>query len=55
MKSLLGVLRFIVAVLNSLFFATLELIVIVLQKDDKVFHALARSWARTSLLICGLR
>lgn len=54
MKPLLGVLRFIVAVLNSLFFATLELIVIALRKDDKVFHALARGWARTSLFICGL-
>lgn len=55
MKSLLGVLRFVVAVVNSLFFATLELIVIALRKDDRIFHALARGWARTSLFICGLK
>ena len=55
MKTLLGALRFALAVLNSMLFATLELIVIVTKKNDHTFHALARSWARTSLRICGVK
>jgi 1-acyl-sn-glycerol-3-phosphate acyltransferase len=54
MKALSGALRFALAVLNSMFFATLELIVIVIRKNDHTFHALARGWARTSLKMCGV-
>ncbi|MEK9139160.1 MAG: lysophospholipid acyltransferase family protein [Bacteroidota bacterium] len=55
MKAALGVVRFVMAVVNSMFFATLELIVIVAGKNDRVFHALARGWAHTTLLICGVK
>ena len=55
MKTVLGLGRFVVAVLNSMFFATLELIVILFKKNDKVFHALARGWARSTLKICGVK
>jgi 1-acyl-sn-glycerol-3-phosphate acyltransferase len=55
MKTSLGALRFALAVLNSMLFATLELIVIVTKKNDHTFHALARGWARTSLRICGVK
>lgn len=55
MTTVLGVGRFLLAVLNSMFFATLELIVILARKNDKVFHSLARGWARTSLKICGIK
>jgi 1-acyl-sn-glycerol-3-phosphate acyltransferase len=55
MRTLLGVLRFVVEVLNSMFFAALELIVIVVRKNDRVFHALARGWARSSLRLCGVK
>ncbi len=55
MKTVSGALRFALAVLNSMFFAALELIVIVVRKNDHTFHALARAWARSSLKICGVR
>lgn len=55
MTTVLGVGRFLLAVLNSMFFATLELIVILARKNDTVFHSLARGWARTSLKICGIK
>lgn len=55
MTTVLGMGRFLAAVLNSMFFATLELAVIVVRKNDRVFHALARGWARTTLKICGVR
>lgn len=55
MRSALGVVRFVLEVLNSMFFAALELIVIVVRKNDRVFHALARGWAHTSLRLCGVK
>ena len=54
MRTVLGALRFVVEVLNSMFFAALELIVIVVRKNDRVFHALARGWAHSSLWMCGV-
>ena len=55
MKSILGIGRFLAAVLNSMFFATLELIVIAFRQNDRVFHALARGWAHSTLWICGVK
>lgn len=55
MKTLLGVLRFVAEVLNSMFFATLELIVIVVRNNDRTFHALARAWAHSSLSLCAVK
>lgn len=55
MKSLVGVVRFILAVLNSMFFATLELMVIAVRGNDRVFHALARAWAHSTLWMCGVK
>jgi 1-acyl-sn-glycerol-3-phosphate acyltransferase len=55
MRVIVGFTRFVLAVTNSMFFATLELIVIALGRGDHVFHALARQWARTTLRICGVR
>jgi 1-acyl-sn-glycerol-3-phosphate acyltransferase len=54
MRTALGALRFVLEVFLSMFFAALELIVIVVRKDDRVFHALARAWARSSLRLCGV-
>jgi 1-acyl-sn-glycerol-3-phosphate acyltransferase len=54
-KSLSGVVRFVLALFNSLFFATLELIVIVFWKNDRAFHWLARGWAKTTLAIGGVK
>jgi 1-acyl-sn-glycerol-3-phosphate acyltransferase len=54
MRTALGALRFVLEVFLSMFFAALELIVIVVRKNDKVFHALARGWAHSSLRLCGV-
>jgi len=54
MRAALGALRFVLEVFLSMFFATLELMVIVVRKNDKVFHALARAWAHSSLRLCGV-
>jgi 1-acyl-sn-glycerol-3-phosphate acyltransferase len=55
MKTLTGILRFAVAVVNSMVFASMELVIIVLRRGDRVFHALARGWAHSTLRICGVR
>jgi 1-acyl-sn-glycerol-3-phosphate acyltransferase len=55
MSTMLGVLRFLAAVVVALFFATMELVVIVVRKNDRTFHALARGWARTTLRLCGVK
>lgn len=55
MRRLTGLLRFVAALINSMFFATLELIIIALRRGDATFHALARGWAHTTLRICGVR
>jgi len=54
MRTALGALRFVLEVFLSMFFAALELVVIVVRKDDRVFHALARAWAHSSLRLCGV-
>jgi 1-acyl-sn-glycerol-3-phosphate acyltransferase len=55
MKAVSGYLRFVLAVVNSMFFAALELIVIAIRKNDRVFHALARGWAHSTLWMCGVK
>lgn len=55
MKPLFGVLRFAAALVNSMLFAMLELIVIAVRKNDRVFHALARGWAHSTLWMCGVK
>lgn len=54
MRTLTGFLRFLLALLNSFFWAALE-ILFRISGSDRLFHALARLWARTSLAICGVR
>ena len=54
MSTVSGALRFVLEVFLSMFFAALELIVIVIRKNDRVFHALARAWAHSSLWMCGV-
>jgi 1-acyl-sn-glycerol-3-phosphate acyltransferase len=54
MRTVLGALRFVLEVFISMFFAALELIVIVVWKNDRIFHALARTWAHSSLWMCGV-
>jgi 1-acyl-sn-glycerol-3-phosphate acyltransferase len=55
MRALTGTLRFIVAVVVALSFATAELVVIALRAGDRVFHGLARGWAHATLRVCGVR
>jgi len=51
----MGPLRFFVAVVVSILFAALELLFILCdRRSGRLFHALARSWARSVLHICGV-
>jgi len=52
----MGRIRFVVAAAVSIASAILELILIwVDRKRGRVFHAIARGWARTVLRVCGVR
>jgi 1-acyl-sn-glycerol-3-phosphate acyltransferase len=52
----MGRLRFMAALVTSIFFAILELVMIgVDRKSGRTFHALARGWARTVLFLCGVK
>ena len=56
MNLVLGPLRFIAGVVISLGFAAAEILALPLShRTGKLFHALARSWARTILWTCGVR
>lgn len=55
MKTLLGVLRFIVAICTSITFAIVVILTLPVNRRGVVFHALARAWARVTLFICGVR
>jgi 1-acyl-sn-glycerol-3-phosphate acyltransferase len=54
MRTVTGLCRFFVALLNSMLFASMELVIIALRRGDRVFHALARGWAHSTLRICGV-
>jgi len=52
----MGRLRFIAAAAVSIASAIVELLLILVdRKGGRVFHAVARGWARTVLRICGVR
>jgi 1-acyl-sn-glycerol-3-phosphate acyltransferase len=55
MNTAVGLCRFFVALINSMLFAAMELVIIALRRGDRVFHALARGWAHSTLRICGVR
>ena len=52
----IGTIRFLISVVISIVMAILEIIMLpVDRKRGRVFHALARFWARAILLTCGVR
>ena len=56
MNYVLGPLRFFAGVLISLGCAALEIVLLPLSyKNGKLFHAVARFWARSILLTCGVK
>lgn len=55
MTAVLGIVRFVAAVVNSMFFATIELIIIAARAGDRTFHSLARGWAHSTLWLCGVK
>lgn len=55
MGTILGTVRFVVALALSMFFAILELLTMPLHGKGWLFHALARMWARSVLFFCGVR
>jgi 1-acyl-sn-glycerol-3-phosphate acyltransferase len=54
MRTVTGFLRFLLALLNSILWAALEILVRI-TVSDRLFHALARLWAKSSLALCGVR
>jgi 1-acyl-sn-glycerol-3-phosphate acyltransferase len=55
MKSVLGLLRAAAVTVICLVMASLEIIALPIGgKDGKLFHALARFWARAVLAVCGI-
>jgi 1-acyl-sn-glycerol-3-phosphate acyltransferase len=56
MKTLIGAARFIIGVVFSLFMGLLEILCLPIDmRRGRLFHALARFWARTALAICHVR
>ena len=55
MKTLVGLIRFVVAVVISLTFAALEILTLPFHRGGFLFHALARGWAHSVLFICGVK
>lgn len=54
MNTVIGALRFGAAVVVALFFATLEILCLPFNRGGRLFHALARGWAHTTLFLCGV-
>jgi 1-acyl-sn-glycerol-3-phosphate acyltransferase len=54
MNRIIGAVRFLVAVVNSLIFAVLAIVTLPINSGGVVFHAVARTWARITLFICGI-
>jgi 1-acyl-sn-glycerol-3-phosphate acyltransferase len=56
MKTVIGVMQFFIAAVFSLFMGLLEILCLPIdRRRGRLFHALARFWARTSLAICRVR
>lgn len=56
MTTILGFIRFVAGVALSLFAGALEIILLPLdRRTGRLFHAVARTWARLILFICGVR
>lgn len=54
MKTIIGALRFVALFVNSMVYASVVLVTLIFTRNSRVFHALCRSWARTSLALCGV-
>ena len=54
MSTVTGTARFLAAIVVAMVFASIELVGIALRLGDRVFHALARGWAHTTLAVCGV-
>lgn len=55
MSNIVGAFRFLGFFVNSMAYASAVLLTLIFTRSSRVFHALCRSWARTSLAICGVR
>jgi 1-acyl-sn-glycerol-3-phosphate acyltransferase len=54
MKKLVGALRFFGFVIVSIIFAMMEIFTLPLHRGGRLFHRLARGWARVALFTCGI-
>ena len=55
MGRFIGVTRFLVAVVLSMFFAVLAIVTLPINRRGVVFHAVARTWARVILCVCHVK
>jgi 1-acyl-sn-glycerol-3-phosphate acyltransferase len=55
MKGVITLVRFVSAVVMTLAFGIPTLLLRPFDRKGKIFHAFGRGWARTVLLICGIR
>lgn len=55
MKTLVGALRFFGFVIVSIIFALMEIFTLPLHRGGRLFHYLARGWARVALFTCGIK
>ncbi len=55
MKKVIGALRFVGFVIVSIIFALMEIFTLPFHKGGRLFHYLARGWARVALYTCGIQ
>jgi 1-acyl-sn-glycerol-3-phosphate acyltransferase len=54
MKTLIGAARYVAAVFLSMVYAVIAILTIPIDRGGRLFHANARNWARSILLLCGI-
>ena len=55
MKEIIGALRFVGLVIVSIFFALMEIFTFSFHRTGRLYHYLARGWARIALFACGIQ
>jgi len=56
MRTIVGAAKFVAGVIISIVMACLEILFLPInRKEGRLFHALARFWARAVLFVCGVR
>jgi 1-acyl-sn-glycerol-3-phosphate acyltransferase len=54
MRTVIGAARYVAAVVVSMAYAVVAILTIPIDRGGRLFHANARNWARSILLLCGI-